>query len=234
MLAPLETLLIIQDRDLRILTLRKELGNMPRMIDLAKTRLNGDQAAVAKAKEALQGNEVLVKRAELDIQTRRNTLTRLRTQQYETKKNEEYRAIGHEVERYQAEIARMEDEQLVLMEKSEGLRAALTAAESGYRRTQELVDAELRQLEERRINDEERIKGMDAERTGFIAKVEPGLLGIYDRLFKAKQGAAVVGLSAGQCKGCHMKVTTSTILKVKTEQEVTHCENCGRILYFDD
>jgi len=234
MLADLETLLIIQDRDLRILALRKDLANMPRMIELAKTRLNGDQAAVAKAKEALQANEVIVKRSELDIQTRRNTLQRLRTQQYETKKNEEYQAIGHEVERYLKEIGRLEDEELVLMEKSEQLRAALTVADAGYRRTQELVDAELRGLEERRSNDEARIAELIAERSTFTGKVEPGLLGIYDRLVKAKQGSALVALSAGQCKGCHMKVTTSTVLKAKTDQEITHCENCGRILYFED
>jgi predicted nucleic acid-binding Zn-ribbon protein len=138
------------------------------------------------------------------------------------------------VERYQKDIARMEDEQLVLMEKSESLRAALHAAEAGYRRTQEVVDAELRQLEERRRNDEARITGLTEERSTFVGKVDPQILGIYDRIFKAKQGAALVGLSAGQCKGCHMKVTTSTALKAKTDQEVTHCENCGRILYFED
>ncbi|RFC49021.1 MAG: hypothetical protein DVB23_000303 [Verrucomicrobia bacterium] len=234
MLPDLETLLIVQDRDLRILALRKDIANMPRMIDLAKTRLHGDQTAVAKAKEALQANEVLVKRLELDIQTRRNTLQRLRTQQFETKKNEEYQALGNEVERYLGDIGRLEDEELGLMEKSEQLRAALTAAESALRRTQELVDAELRQLEERRRNDEGQITELIGERNAFTAKVEAQLLAIYDRLFKAKQGAALVALLAGQCKGCHMKVTTSTVLKAKAEQEVTHCENCGRILYFDE
>jgi predicted nucleic acid-binding Zn-ribbon protein len=234
MLPDLETLLIVQDRDLRILALRKDIANMPRMIDLAKTRLHGDQTAVAKAKEALQANEVLVKRLELDIQTRRNTLQRLRTQQFETKKNEEYQALGNEVERYLGDIGRLEDEELGLMEKSEQLRAALTAAEAALRRTQELVDAELRQLEERRRNDEGQITELTGERNAFTAKVEAQLLAIYDRLFKAKQGAALVALMAGQCKGCHMKVTTSTVLKAKAEQEVTHCENCGRMLYFDE
>lgn len=234
MLPDLETLLIVQDRDLRILALRKDIANMPRMIDLAKTRLHGDQTAVAKAKEALQANEVLVKRFELDIQTRRNTLQRLRTQQFETKKNEEYQALGNEVERYLGDIGRLEDEELGLMEKSEQLRAALTAAEVALRRTQELVDAELRQLEERRRNDEGQIAELIGERNAFTTKVESQLLALYDRLFKAKQGAALVALVAGQCKGCHMKVTTSTVLKAKAEQEVTHCENCGRILYFDE
>lgn len=230
----LETLLIVQDRDLRILALRKDIANMPRMIELAKTRLHGDQTAVAKAKEALQGNEVLVKRLELDIQTRRNTLQRLRTQQFETKKNEEYKALGNEVERYLAEIGRLEDEELGLMEKSEQLRAVLATAETALRRTQDLVDAELRQLEERKRNDEGQIAALTGERDGFAVKVEPQLIGVYDRLFKAKQGAALVALAAGQCKGCHMKVTTSTVLKAKTEQEITHCENCGRILYFEE
>jgi len=234
MRADVEHLVVLQDRDLRILSLRKDLANMPRLIELAKTRLSGDQAAVARAKESLQGNEVLVKRLELDIETRRNTVKRLRDQQFETRKNEEYQALGHEVERYSADIARLEDEELVLMVKSEAIRETLAAAEAGLRRTQEVVDAELAQLEERRKNEEQRIAELTAEREGLSGRVEPGLLAVYDRIFKAKNGAAVVGLSAGQCKGCHMKVTTATVLKAKAELEITHCENCGRILHFED
>jgi len=234
MLAPLETLVIIQDRDLRIISLRKDLTQLPRLVEHAKSRLSGDQAAVAKAKEAVQANEVLIKRLELEVQTRRTTVQRLRDQQFQTRKNEEYQTLGHEVERYLADIRKVEDEELVLMETAENLRRTLAEAEAGLRRTQEVVDAELRQLQERRINDEARIVELEKERAPFTARVEPHLLATYDRLMTAKQNPVVVGLSHGQCKGCHMKVTTATVFKAKAEVELTHCENCGRILYFED
>ena len=54
MLPELETLLVIQDRDQKILALKKDLETMPRLIEGAKARLKGDQAALQKAKEEMQ------------------------------------------------------------------------------------------------------------------------------------------------------------------------------------
>ena len=69
-------------------------------------------------------------------------------------------------------------------------------------------------------------------RSGYLEKVDEDLLDTYGRLFKAKDGWAVVGLIDGACQGCHMRVTKSTELDVRNENVVTHCQNCGRILYW--
>ena len=39
---------------------------------------------------------------------------------------------------------------------------------------------------------------------------------------------------AGNCMGCHMKLTTQTAVRVKNEKEIVHCEQCGRILYYSE
>jgi predicted nucleic acid-binding Zn-ribbon protein len=70
------------------------------------------------------------------------------------------------------------------------------------------------------------------DRAMQAAEVDEDLLDIYDRLFKAKAGVAVVGLVDEVCQGCHMKVTKSTVVDTKAEKQVAHCENCGRILYW--
>jgi predicted nucleic acid-binding Zn-ribbon protein len=31
--------------------------------------------------------------------------------------------------------------------------------------------------------------------------------------------------------GCHMTLTTQTVVRVKGSREIVHCEQCGRILY---
>ena len=67
-----------------------------------------------------------------------------------------------------------------------------------------------------------------------VAKgVNEDLLKIYNRLF-ANKGEAVVPLVHEVCSGCHMKLTTQTALRVKAEQSITHCEQCGRILFLGD
>src|SRR5205809_6856150 len=65
------------------------------------------------------------KKLELDVGTRTETISRLKTQQYQTRKNDEFQAIGDEIERYENEIRKIEDEELELMVEAEKLKADL-------------------------------------------------------------------------------------------------------------
>jgi uncharacterized protein len=234
MLPELETLLIIQDRDQKIFALKKELARIPEMAEHAKTRLRGDQDTVQKTKEQLQHVEVEMKKVELDIGTRENTIARLKRQQYETRKNDEFQALGHEVVRYQGEVAKLEETQLVYMERSETMHKALREVEAALSKTQAVVEADLRELEERRRNSEEQIRSLEAEKEPFVRQVDRALYGTYQRILKSKGGSAVVPVLGGQCRGCHMKVTSATIVKAKTEKDMTFCDHCGRMIYFDE
>ena len=60
-------LLSLQERDLRLQELRKELKRIPMEQELARKRLAAHQAAVDDAKASLQENEVAIKGVELDI-----------------------------------------------------------------------------------------------------------------------------------------------------------------------
>ena len=59
------------------------------------------------------------KSLELDVGTRSESIARLKTQQYETRKNDEFSAMGREIERYQNEISALEDQELELMEQAD-------------------------------------------------------------------------------------------------------------------
>ena len=84
-----QQLLSLQKIDQTIQSLNKELVKIPQQQEAAKERLANDTAAVAAAKKAYQENEVAIKNVELDIGTRKDTVTKLQNQQFETKKNEE-------------------------------------------------------------------------------------------------------------------------------------------------
>lgn len=236
MLPEIESLLILQGKDQAIRKLRRELQRIPLEEDDARGRLRDDQAAVAAVKEKLLNNEVAIKKLELDIETRRTTVTRLKNQQFETKKNEEYRALGNEVVRYEGEVSRLEDQQLELMEVADGLKVALQEAQRKLDSSQNLVDDELAQLAARRDNCEAQIAQVITERAAAAAKVDDDLLSRYDRTLASKKDAALVPLQHGTtCGGCHMKITSATASAVKAEKVViVTCEQCGRILYPGD
>ena len=233
MLDSIRDLLVLQDRDRRLLSLAKDLERLPQEEARAKTKLAGDQAAVNKATEDLRANELAVKKVELDAQTRRNTIQRLKVQQFETRKNDEFAALGMEVKRYEQELDGFETRELELMEESDRFRTLLADAEAALTKTQEIVNQDLASIAERKKNLLAQTAELRAEREKFAAAADSSVLPLYERLLKTKGGVAIAPLHEGRCGGCHMKLVASTVIKVQGGKEIAQCEDCGRILYAD-
>ena len=233
MLPVIEKLLVIQDRDQRIRDLRKELERLPLEEEMARQKLEGDENAVAEVKREIQENEVAIKNLELDIETRKDSIAKLKVQQFETKKNNEFQTMGQEIERYGEEVTALEDTELEHMEVGETLAERQAQAEAALATTQELVDSELAQIVARRAQSETTIAELETDRAELAADIDEDLLSQFDRLFANKGDAAVVPLNNGICGGCHVKVIANTLSIAKSEKEIAQCEQCGRLLYFD-
>src|ERR1039457_1963840 len=81
---------------------------------------------------------------------------------------------------------------------------------------------------------ESRLQELTNERAELAAKIDEDLLDRFERLFESKGDAAIVALEHNVCTGCHMKVTTATIMHAKAGKEIVNCEQCGRILYVSE
>ena len=171
------------------------------------------------------------KRLELDVGTRSETISRLKTQQYQTRKNDEFQAIGHEIERYENEIRKIEDEELELMVQADKIKADLAEEEKKAAVVKESVARQTNDLEVKSTTLESRLEELRDERAEIAGKIDEDLLSRFERLFKSKGDAVVVALEHEVCTGCHMKVTAQTAHRVKAGREIVSCENCGRILY---
>lgn len=230
----IQALLVLQDRDRRLRALAEDLDRVPKDEARAKERLAGDEAAVKKAKEELMANEVEIKKVELDVGTRKTTIARLKVQQFETRKNDEYQALGHEIVRYEKDVDGLETKELELMERADSLRGTLSQAEQSLAKTKGLVDEDLSTLAERRKRLSGEAAEVKVERERLAAAAPESLMPLYERLLKTKNGVAVVPVSAGKCSGCHIKLVASTLVKVNSGTEGVQCESCGRLLYAEE
>lgn len=230
----IRALLILQDRDRRLLAIAKDLERLPQDEARAKTKLAGDQAAVKAAHDAVLQGELELKRLELDTTTRKNTIARLKTQQFETRKNEEYQAIGHEITRYEKEVDALETKELELMEKIDSLRTAQKSAETALARTQGLVNEDLAAIQERQQRLKTEQEEVRVERERLAAAVPESVMPLYLRLMKSKDGLALAPMHDGKCEGCHMKLIASTVVAVQSQNDLVRCEDCGRFLYTEE
>ena len=227
----LEQLLIIQDRQQKIRQIQAEIKTLPQQ----KADLEAQLAASAASVEALKqkGRQVEVdrKKLELDVGTRNDSIAKLRTQQYETRKNDEFAAMGNEIQRYENEIKKIEDDELELMMQADKVKAELVEEEKKAGATKESISRQLVDLDEKSKTLEARLQELIKERAELATKIEEDLLDRFDRLFESKGDAAIVALEHNVCTGCHMKVTTATVMHAKAGKEIVSCEQCGRILY---
>jgi len=231
MLPEIEQLLIIQDRDQKITKLNSDIERLPLEEQQAKQRLKSVIESVNSAESEIKGNEVEISKIELDIDTRKDSITKLKNQQLETKKNEEFAAMEHSITNYQDEISKLEDSQLELMEKGEELNNSLEEANDIHAKEQKVVDAELAIIKERKIQFSKKIEELKSDREKIASNIDNDLLDQYNRIFKSKKGVAVSELINDICSGCHMKVTPTTAGMVRAEKVVSTCDQCGRILY---
>ena len=204
---------------------------MPQQRQNLEAQLAASVAAFAALKSKAQHLEMDRKKLELDAGTRQESINRLKTQQYETRKNDEFRAMGNEIERYEKEIRLIEDQELELMDQAEKLKVEVATEDKKASGARDSIARQIADLEEKAKTLEGRLKALTAERTEIAGKIDEDLLSRFERLFASKGDAAIVALEHEVCTGCHMKVTTQTAHRVKNGKEIVSCEQCGRILY---
>lgn len=232
MLASLTSLLILQDRDHTLRGLQKDLERIPGEIERARTRMESVAAALDSAQKALNENELAIRKLELDANTRRDSIRKLHHQRFETRKNEEYTAMGHEIDNYEAQVRGLEDRELDLMEKAEELKKALAHAKSEHARVKAEVESEISAFGKRKEEEEGRLRDLETARAAAAAAVgDEDALDLYERLV-VKKFPPVVPLEAGEiCGGCHVKLTAGTAGDVRLGKRLVSCDRCGRIVY---
>ena len=227
----LEQLLILQDRDQKIRQIGTEIETVPLRRKSLEAQLAASRASLEALKQKARQVEMDRKKLELDVGIRSETIARLKTQQYQTRKNDEFQAIGHEIERYENEVGKIEDEELELMVLADKVKADLADEEKKAAEAKDSIARQTADLDEKSKALDSQLKALTTERSELAGKIDEDLLGRFERLFKSKGDAAVVAIEHGVCTGCHMKVTTATASQVRAGKELISCENCGRILF---
>jgi len=232
MLEAIEKLLILQDRDRKISRLRNELANVGPERHALQTKTAASQAALDAARQRIKQIESDRKKLELEVETKRQAIERYSLQQFQTKKNDEYRALAHEIQMARDAIVKLEDQQLELMEQAETAQRDLAAATRLADDAKKQADRQITDLTAREENLKKELATLEADRDQLAAAVDPGVLPRYERLRKSKGENVVVGVAHGVCGGCHMKLQRQVIVTCQGNQEIVSCPNCGRILYY--
>src|SRR5215475_340200 len=132
MFETIEKLLILQDRDKQIYRVKTELAHIEPERQVLKTKSSGAQAGLDSAKLRVKELESKRKDLELEVQAKKGLIEKYANQQLQTRKNEEYRALAHEIEGCKQAITKIEDQEIELMEQGETAQKGVVRANQAF------------------------------------------------------------------------------------------------------
>ena len=224
-----ERLLTVQEDDLRIRGMERELRDIPARQEQELSRLGEYRARVAEFEERLKAKQADIKKLDLESQSCREKIDKYRRQQLELKTNKEFKAMEAEIRSVEREIDGIENRELALMEDVEEARAEVRTWTTELNEAKAEADRMVQALGERVRGMEEDLREIKEKRAAAAKEVDPEWIDQYEQIFERKDNA-FVSLTDGICGGCHMKLPPSVAHATKKEN-VVRCPYCQRMLY---
>jgi uncharacterized protein len=232
MLETIEKLLVLQDRDRKIHRVQEELAQIAPERETLRNRASSTQTQLDAAKNRVKQIESERKRLELEVESKKTQIEKYANQQLQTRKNEEYKALAHEIETCKGDIMKIEDSEIVLMEQTEAAVKEVARANGEANEAKKLADSLIAELGQREENFKKELAELQQGRAELAAAVDESARNRYERLLKGKGDNVVVGINHGVCGGCHMKLQQQLIVSCQAQKEIVTCSSCGRILYY--
>jgi predicted nucleic acid-binding Zn-ribbon protein len=230
----IELLLILQDRDTRKLGIEAQIKAVPREIAAVEQRIAAERAAIDAAKGEVRDFESKKKLLETEIGSSETQRGKYQTQQLAVKKNDEYQALGNEIQNVQRHIEELEGKELEIMYAIDEAKKRFAAAEATLRQNIAGHETRIRTLRERGESLAAELRDALAEVGAARTPVPAEALEVYDHA-AARRMPAVVAIRGSKCGGCHLKVSSEveSAARGKADTEFALCDQCGQIVYYE-
>ncbi len=141
--------------------------------------------------------------------------------------------MNKEAQDIKKESSRLEKDTLCLMEDTEKLGQDLIEILNMYNSLKEEIESKIKEYESISSHIKMEIKKEKAIIDKISSRLTEELRKKYFTL-KETKGKVLAQVDDGKCNGCHMTIPLFIMSKLKNKNEVTYCDNCGRILYYKE
>jgi predicted nucleic acid-binding Zn-ribbon protein len=227
----LRNLIALQDIELTIASLQKQVADIPNKVQAFENELrrvqSEHQGRVALMKDLSNKRRTLEGQVDLS----RAKLSRLKDQLMSVKTNKEYTAMLHEIQASEEQIRSEEDKILELMEQMENMEHDLKGAEQEMlRKTAELRES-IRRTNESAPSLEAELAKMIDQKKLTESQIDPDLLFRYRRIAEVRKGVALAEAKDELCSACHVRIRPQMYAELLRTENIHACDSCSRILF---
>ena len=228
----IEKLLIVQDRDIALQRIQKDLARIPQERLAIEKLIENETKNIETASYALKQKEVERSELETEVKAKEDAINRFRNQQLEVKKNDEYRALTHQIEQSEHEIGQLEEREIELMLEIDTTREAFEAEKATI--DQRIIEQknQITLLKEHEEHLNGSIKDAEAAVEEARSAVEETYIQSYYRVKKlCKRPPYVARIEAHKCGACHLRVSNEVSSAARRDGEPHYCDQCACIVY---
>ncbi|WP_144440401.1 zinc ribbon domain-containing protein [Limnochorda pilosa] len=198
----------------------------------AEGRVETLRGTLEETAQALRDLARQIRRLELDAQAAREEQHRSENELYSgsARSGKELGHLQQRAERAARQAEAMEVESLERMEQAEALEAQQKELERAVSEAEEEAG---RCRLERQMEVEElraRQKELEVERDAVATREPADRLARYERM-RRQMPNPIAGVSKGQCGACHVSLSPRTLERVRADDGLVQCEQCGRVLH---
>lgn len=228
-------LLDLQAIDTRLDQLAHARTTLPVLAELAA--LDQTRAGVAgqllASETALSDVQREVDKAESDVALVRDRAARDRARlDSGTGSAKDLQALTHEIESLARRQATLEDVELEVMERAEGLEREVAELRVRHDEVTALIGERTSDRDAAVADLDAEAATADAGRADVVAGVGEDLVALYERVRSKSGGIGAAALRQRRCGGCSLELTALELGRIRTapDDEVLRCDECDRIL----
>src|ERR1700688_4344669 len=209
MLPDIENLLKLQDTDKEIRRLHDEVAEFPKRVAVIEQKLAGTKAQLDRAQAAVKADEAARRKYDTAINDLRTKISKYRDQSLDVKTNDQYKALLHEIQFAEKEIAATEDKILELMLNSDARDKEVKTAQADLKSETAEIEKEKADARQRTAEDEKQLAVWHGKRDQMRAGVNEDLLRHYERVSKFR-GSGISEVRDHKCIACQVMLRPQT------------------------
>lgn len=228
----LETLLKLQEIDIKVDKLEAGKVDIPKMLDEQKANLKNSQDNLLVVKKEMESAQKDRKMLEIEFESKNTEIKKLQGQLFNLRSNKEYSAMQQEINHSKESSSKAEEEIITCMLKEDEIRKKVVLAQEDIKKEEEKLKVlenecsdELKKIDEELV----KLRGQREEMTAGIESKK--LYESYNNIRESLGGIGIVKVEGNICSGCNISLRPQTIIEIMNYEQEVCCENCGRILY---
>jgi len=238
--AKLQALFILQEIELQIVDIRRQLQRKERRVGAQMKKLKSVEATMEAERQDVLKVQSQFDALDMDIKGRSANIDRLREHLNTVRTNKDYAAVLAKMNTEKADVSKIEARALEIMQGVEALKKTQADQEQTFSVERNKLEEYQIQLEQTKESFAGRLKQLQKRRDDAAEAIDAKTLTLFNRLSERYEGEVLAEVERTNprhddfiCSGCHMSLRVEVANMLKSRDETVVCKSCGRILFID-